>query len=84
MPNSTRSTHIRVPSDLAARLERLREQMQTAYSEGRISVPTEHCEHIPLWYVIQTLCDEVEARKVRSNRPRTKTSSQPQHQEFLP
>jgi hypothetical protein len=61
---------IKFPEDLFARIERLREQLQAAYGEGRIDVPTEHCEHIPLWYVIQAALDEVEARRVRSNRPR--------------
>jgi hypothetical protein len=49
--------------------------MQAAHGEGRVSVPTELCEHIPVWYVIQAALDEVEARRARSNRPR------PKHQE---
>jgi hypothetical protein len=63
-------THIRVPIDLAGRLDRLVAEMGRAYSEGRLSVPNAMCERIPAWYVIQSALDEVEARRARSARPR--------------
>jgi hypothetical protein len=67
---------IKVPQALAARLERLRDAMERAYTEGRINVPTQLCQHIPTWYVIQSALDEVEARRVRSNRPRRRIGLQ--------
>jgi hypothetical protein len=85
MPRSKRSTHVRVTTDLAARLNRLRDEMQAAYSLGRLDVPGEYAEHIPIHYVIETALNEVEARRSRSNRPRpAKPPSQPQDQEFRP
>jgi hypothetical protein len=85
MPRTKRWTHIRVPTVLAARLNLLRDKMQVLYAEGRIEVPNEHVEHIPLWYVIQDALDEKEARRVRSNRRRpAKPPSQPQDLEFRP
>jgi hypothetical protein len=59
--------------------------MQAAYSLGRLDVPGKYQEYIPIHYVIETKLNEVEARRVRSKRPRrAKTSSQPRHQQFLP
>src|SRR5437016_665166 len=76
MPRSNRSTHIRVPTYLRARLSRLRDEVQVAYTEGRVEVPNDLVKHIPVWFVIEDALDEVEARRVRSNRPRpAKTSS---------
>jgi hypothetical protein len=66
------STLVRVPIALATRLARLRDEMQAAYTEGRIDVPGGLCEHIPVWYVIESALNEVEARRVRSGRPRAK------------
>jgi hypothetical protein len=52
--------------------------MQVAHTQGRVKVPNDLAEHIPLWFVIQGALDEVEARRVRSNRSRpAKTSSSP-------
>jgi hypothetical protein len=52
--------------------------MQIAHTEGRVKVPNDLVEHIPDWFVIQHALDEMEARRVRSNRPRpAKTSSSP-------
>jgi hypothetical protein len=71
-----------LPTALAHRLRRLRDEMQRAYTEGRLDVPTEHGERIPLWYVIESALNEVEQRCVRSGRPRPKRAQlQPQHQE---
>jgi hypothetical protein len=67
---------IRVPADLGCRLDKLKDQMQAAYSEGRRTVPNALVEAIPIWYVIQTLCDEVESRRARSNRPRRRPNQE--------
>ena len=77
MPRSSRWTHIRVPTDLKDRLDRLRDAIQLAYTEGRVKLPNHLAEYIPVWYVIQDTLDEVEARRVRSNRPRPAKTSIP-------
>jgi hypothetical protein len=69
MPRTNRSTHIRVPSNLRDRLRRLRDEMQLVYSDGRVEVPNDLVEQIPLWFVIQAALNEVEARRARSNWP---------------
>lgn len=75
MPRNERSTLIRVPNALAARLRRLRDEMQAAHSEGRITVPNELADHIPVWWLIETALNEVEGRRLRSARPRAKQQS---------
>jgi hypothetical protein len=69
-----RWTHIRVPVALAARLDRMAREMERAYSEGRLSVPGEMCEHVAVWFVIANALDEQESRRERSRRPRRKLS----------
>lgn len=63
-----RWTHIRVPVELAARIDQLRTTLQTAYVTGRIQVPDAFCERIPAWYTIQHALDEQEARRQRSRK----------------
>jgi hypothetical protein len=68
------STHMRMPVELARRIDRLREDMQRAYSEGRVEIPPTLCDRIPSWYVIANALDEQAARRERSRRPRRKQS----------
>lgn len=65
-----RSTHIRLPVELAERLERMAREMLQAHAEGRIALPSAMCERVPLWLVIERALDEQEARRARSNRSR--------------
>jgi hypothetical protein len=67
---ATPSTHVRVPVEMARRLERLLERTKRAYAGGRLSVPPAMADRIPVWYVIQKALDEQEARRERSRRPR--------------
>lgn len=69
-----RWTHVRVPVGLAGRLARLADDMHAAYVRGRVELPGSMAERIPVWYVIQAALDEVESRRARSARPRTKKS----------
>jgi hypothetical protein len=61
---------IRVPEDLARRLDRLAGEMLIAYGEGRVTVPNSMAEYIPPWFIVETALNEVEARRERSRRPR--------------
>lgn len=67
-----RSTHVRMPVQLAQRIARLRDEAQRAYREGRIDVPSTMVDFVPAWFVIERALDEQEARRARSNRPRKK------------
>jgi hypothetical protein len=72
MADARRWRVVRIPETLGERLDVLVEQMQRAYAEGRLDVPTAMCERIPPWYAIQAALDEQAARRVRSRRPRRK------------
>jgi hypothetical protein len=61
---------VRLPVALAERLDRLAEQTERNYREGRVELPAEYADHCPLWLVVERLANEVESRRVRSNRPR--------------
>jgi hypothetical protein len=77
MANARRWRLVRVPEALALRLERLTAEMERAYSEGKVTVPNEQAERIPLWLVISRALDEQEARRARSARPRTSPRTSP-------
>jgi hypothetical protein len=66
------TAHVRMPVRLIRRINRLRDEMQAAYAEGRISVPTSLCERIPAWFIVEAALDEVEVRRARSARPRAR------------
>jgi hypothetical protein len=66
---------VRVPEALAQRLESLAADTGLAYAEGRLDLPTEFCERIPLWLVIERALDQVEAKRIRSARPRKRQPS---------
>jgi hypothetical protein len=74
MPKPARWTHIRVPVELARRIDRLTGELRAAYSAGRVEIPSAMCERIPAWYTIANALDEQEARRARSARPRKKSS----------
>jgi predicted transcriptional regulator len=61
---------VRLPEDLASRLDRLAAETERAHREGRITLPSEHADRVPLWLAIERALDEVEARRVRSRKPR--------------
>jgi hypothetical protein len=61
---------IRVPAELASRLDRLRDQFQESHVGGRLSLPNEYCERCPLHHVISVALDSLEDHRARSRRPR--------------
>lgn len=70
-----RWTHIRIPVELAERINRLAEQTLAAHAEGRITLPTEMAERVPAWFVVENALDEQEARRERSRRPRARVAT---------
>ena len=67
-----RWTHIRVPVELAERLNGLAGEMLIAYSEGRLTLPNAMAEYVPAWYVVENALNEQAARRERSRRPHAK------------
>jgi hypothetical protein len=61
---------IRVPVELASRLDRLVAQFEESHVAGRLSLPNEFCEHCPLHHVISVALDSLEDHRARSKRPR--------------
>lgn len=61
---------VRLPTTLAERLDRLADKTEKAYREGRVELPPEHADHVPLWLVVERMLTEVEAKRERSRRPR--------------
>jgi hypothetical protein len=61
---------IRVPVELASRLDRLVAQFEESHVAGRLSLPNEFCEHCPLHHVISTALDSLEDHRARSRRPK--------------
>jgi hypothetical protein len=59
---------IRVPVELASRLDRLVAQFQESHIAGRLTLPNEYCEHCPIHHVISTALDSLEDHRVRSRR----------------
>jgi hypothetical protein len=68
-----RWTHVRVPVALAGRLDTLARKMERDYAEGRVSLPGEMADRVPVWFVIAAALDEQEARRERSRRPRKRS-----------
>jgi hypothetical protein len=66
---------IRVPVELASRLDRLVAQFEESHVAGRLSLPNEFCEHCPLHHVISIALDSFEDHRARSRRPRRPTRS---------
>lgn len=63
---------IRVPVDLADRLDAMAAELLASYIEGRTRLPNEHCEAVPLHYVIRLGLEALEGHRKRSrsvNRP---------------
>jgi hypothetical protein len=75
MPSDKRWTHVRVPVRLAERLNALAGEMLIAHGEGRLTLPNAMAEYVPLWHVIERALDEVESRRERSRRPRSKRAA---------
>jgi hypothetical protein len=61
---------IRVPAELASRLDRLKDQFQESHVAGRLRLPNEYCERCPLHHVISVALDSLEDHRARSRRPR--------------
>jgi hypothetical protein len=61
---------IRVPSELASRLDRLAAQFQELHVAGRLRLPNEYCEHWPLHFVIYIALDSLKDHRARSRGPR--------------
>ena len=58
---ATRWRMVRLPEDLASRLDRLAAETERAHREGRIVLASEHADRVPLWLVVERLADEVES-----------------------
>jgi hypothetical protein len=61
---------IRVPSELAARLDRLARHFEKAHSLGRLSLPNQYVERCPHHHVIATALNALEAHRARARQPR--------------
>jgi len=60
---------IRVPADLAERLDRVCREAETSHTLMRSALPNEYCEHCPHHYVIMQALDELEGHRDRARRP---------------
>lgn len=62
-------THIRIPAELKARLERAAQRELDGYAAGNIwELPDEYCDRVPVHYIIKRALDELEDKRRRSNR----------------
>jgi hypothetical protein len=61
---------IRVPVELASRLDRLVAQFQESHIAGRLRLPNEYCQECPKHYVISVALDLLEDHRARSRWPR--------------
>lgn len=63
---------VRVPLDLAERLERLARSLEDAHSTGRAPLPPHLVEGVPLHHVIARAVDDLEGHRERARAPRAK------------
>jgi hypothetical protein len=61
---------VRLPIDLARRLDRLVVKFQESHVLGHLRLPNAFCERVPKHYVIEQALDEMERHWERSRRPR--------------
>jgi hypothetical protein len=59
---------IRVPAELAGRLDRLVTEFEQSHVLGRMQLPNAYVEQVPKYYVIERSLDELERHRARSSR----------------
>jgi hypothetical protein len=64
---------IRIPVELADRLDRLARHAERAHIEGKIQLPNEMVCHCPHHYVITQALDNLEGHRTRSRAPRRRS-----------
>lgn len=58
--------NLRVPKALHARLAELAAGMLRAHEEGRVPLPSEHVDGVPLYAVIERALDELDGHRTRA------------------
>jgi hypothetical protein len=58
--------NLRVPRALHARLTAAAADMLRAHEEGRVPLPSEHVEGVPLYAVIERALDELDGHRTRA------------------
>lgn len=77
--NKKNSVMVRIPKDLKARLDRMTQELNASYEQGRTKRELSLTEQgtkgawVPIHELIRVALDEYESKKQRSNRPRKKT-----------
>jgi hypothetical protein len=61
-------SNLRIPKALHERLMKVAADMLLAHQEGRVPLPSEHVERVPLYAVIERALDEREGHQERARR----------------
>lgn len=69
---TTSWTMVRVPAELANRLERLAIHADHAHQTGRLRLPNRYANRCPIHFVITMALDRMESHRVRGRRPKRK------------
>lgn len=69
-PNARRDNwrQVRLPRELADKLDSLSADFLRRHEEGRIILPDDYCEDVPLHYVVARLVDHYQAHLERARR----------------
>ncbi len=71
---NSKTAQVRIPRELKARIDALRDQFETSAVEGRMELPghvgDNSTERLPIWFVIEKALDELEDHRARSRKTR--------------
>lgn len=67
-------THVIIPIAVKERLDRVARELEVAHQKGRSKLPNNHCEHVPIHYMITKAFDEYERHLERARRQTARPS----------
>ena len=59
---------VRLPAELADKLDEIAARMLESHEKGRSELPGDYCERVPLHYVVQRAVEELEDHRARSRK----------------